>query len=161
MFLCVLIKVKWDIFSAHNLQIQVQTALGFTNWILVCLHVMIYYYHIIIIYFLCPHLSSPCLSLWFLSPGDVQLLQQTLFDAVVTAPLEAYWTALMLNTSGWILTHTCTHSNVLSFKMWTFYMTTCLFFLLNIYLVPLYLLRLSLILSPLSLYLSLSVWTRG
>ncbi|XP_033989214.1 voltage-dependent calcium channel subunit alpha-2/delta-4 [Trematomus bernacchii] len=31
---------------------------------------------------------------------DVQLLQQTLFDAVVTAPMEAYWTALMLNASG-------------------------------------------------------------
>ncbi|XP_028426785.1 voltage-dependent calcium channel subunit alpha-2/delta-4 isoform X1 [Perca flavescens] len=31
---------------------------------------------------------------------DGQLLQQTLFDAVVTAPMEAYWTALMLNTSG-------------------------------------------------------------
>ncbi|XP_055367095.1 voltage-dependent calcium channel subunit alpha-2/delta-4 isoform X3 [Betta splendens] len=31
---------------------------------------------------------------------DVPLLQQTLFDAVVTAPMEAYWTALMLNTSG-------------------------------------------------------------
>ncbi|XP_054480417.1 voltage-dependent calcium channel subunit alpha-2/delta-4 [Anoplopoma fimbria] len=31
---------------------------------------------------------------------DVKLLQQTLFDAVVTAPMEAYWTALMLNTSG-------------------------------------------------------------
>ncbi|TNN41208.1 Voltage-dependent calcium channel subunit alpha-2/delta-4 [Liparis tanakae] len=31
---------------------------------------------------------------------DVQLMQQTLFDAVVTAPMEAYWTALMLNTSG-------------------------------------------------------------
>ncbi|XP_026182191.1 voltage-dependent calcium channel subunit alpha-2/delta-4 [Mastacembelus armatus] len=31
---------------------------------------------------------------------DVELLQQTLFDAVVTAPMEAYWTALMLNTSG-------------------------------------------------------------
>ncbi|XP_061618113.1 voltage-dependent calcium channel subunit alpha-2/delta-4 isoform X1 [Phyllopteryx taeniolatus] len=31
---------------------------------------------------------------------DVQLMQQTLFDAVVTAPLEAYWTALMLNPSG-------------------------------------------------------------
>ncbi|XP_038145294.1 voltage-dependent calcium channel subunit alpha-2/delta-4 [Cyprinodon tularosa] len=31
---------------------------------------------------------------------DEQLLQQTLFDAVVTAPMEAYWTALMLNTSG-------------------------------------------------------------
>uniref|UniRef100_H3CQ56 Calcium voltage-gated channel auxiliary subunit alpha2delta 4 n=1 Tax=Tetraodon nigroviridis TaxID=99883 RepID=H3CQ56_TETNG len=31
---------------------------------------------------------------------DQALLQQTLFDAVVTAPMEAYWTALMLNTSG-------------------------------------------------------------
>uniref|UniRef100_A0A8C9ZEG5 Calcium voltage-gated channel auxiliary subunit alpha2delta 4 n=1 Tax=Sander lucioperca TaxID=283035 RepID=A0A8C9ZEG5_SANLU len=31
---------------------------------------------------------------------DGHLLQQTLFDAVVTAPMEAYWTALMLNTSG-------------------------------------------------------------
>ncbi|XP_068611658.1 voltage-dependent calcium channel subunit alpha-2/delta-4 [Brachionichthys hirsutus] len=31
---------------------------------------------------------------------DVLLLQQTLFDAVVTAPMEAYWTALMLNASG-------------------------------------------------------------
>lgn len=29
--------------------------------------------------------------------GDEVLLQQTLFDAVVTAPLEAYWNALMLN----------------------------------------------------------------
>uniref|UniRef100_A0A671U847 Calcium voltage-gated channel auxiliary subunit alpha2delta 4 n=1 Tax=Sparus aurata TaxID=8175 RepID=A0A671U847_SPAAU len=28
---------------------------------------------------------------------DEMLLQQTLFDAVVTAPLEAYWNALMLN----------------------------------------------------------------
>ncbi|XP_028255073.1 voltage-dependent calcium channel subunit alpha-2/delta-4 isoform X2 [Parambassis ranga] len=31
---------------------------------------------------------------------DGQLLQQALFDAVVTAPMEAYWTALMLNASG-------------------------------------------------------------
>nr|XP_057930553.1 voltage-dependent calcium channel subunit alpha-2/delta-4-like isoform X1 [Doryrhamphus excisus]XP_057930555.1 voltage-dependent calcium channel subunit alpha-2/delta-4-like isoform X1 [Doryrhamphus excisus]XP_057930556.1 voltage-dependent calcium channel subunit alpha-2/delta-4-like isoform X1 [Doryrhamphus excisus]XP_057930557.1 voltage-dependent calcium channel subunit alpha-2/delta-4-like isoform X1 [Doryrhamphus excisus]XP_057930558.1 voltage-dependent calcium channel subunit alpha-2/de len=29
--------------------------------------------------------------------GDEFLLQQTLFDAVVTAPMEAYWNALMLN----------------------------------------------------------------
>lgn len=36
----------------------------------------------------------------FVLTGDVLLLQQTLFDAVVTAPMEAYWTALMLNTSG-------------------------------------------------------------
>lgn len=39
-------------------------------------------------------------SPWSLSTGDVLLLQQALFDAVVTAPMEAYWTALMLNTSG-------------------------------------------------------------
>ncbi|XP_017545867.1 voltage-dependent calcium channel subunit alpha-2/delta-4 isoform X2 [Pygocentrus nattereri] len=31
---------------------------------------------------------------------DEILLQQTLFDAVVTAPLEAYWTALMLTGDG-------------------------------------------------------------
>ncbi|XP_076015075.1 voltage-dependent calcium channel subunit alpha-2/delta-4 isoform X2 [Genypterus blacodes] len=31
---------------------------------------------------------------------DIPLLQQTLFDAVVTAPMEAYWTALMLNVTG-------------------------------------------------------------
>ncbi|KAJ0057370.1 hypothetical protein NL108_005280 [Boleophthalmus pectinirostris] len=31
---------------------------------------------------------------------DTLLLSQTLFDAVVTAPMEAYWTALMLNASG-------------------------------------------------------------
>lgn len=35
-----------------------------------------------------------------ISTGDMQLLQQTLFDAVVTAPMEAYWTALMLNATG-------------------------------------------------------------
>ncbi|XP_056223466.1 voltage-dependent calcium channel subunit alpha-2/delta-4 isoform X2 [Seriola aureovittata] len=33
---------------------------------------------------------------------DEELLQQTLFDAVVTAPMEAYWTTLMLNTSGMV-----------------------------------------------------------
>ena len=27
------------------------------------------------------------------------LLQEALFDAVVTAPMEAYWTALALNSS--------------------------------------------------------------
>ncbi|XP_067284318.1 voltage-dependent calcium channel subunit alpha-2/delta-4 [Pseudorasbora parva] len=31
---------------------------------------------------------------------DERLLQQTMFDAVVTAPMEAYWTALLLNASG-------------------------------------------------------------
>uniref|UniRef100_A0A671SJG4 Calcium channel, voltage-dependent, alpha 2/delta subunit 4a n=1 Tax=Sinocyclocheilus anshuiensis TaxID=1608454 RepID=A0A671SJG4_9TELE len=34
------------------------------------------------------------------SSGDERLLQHTLFDAVVTAPMEAYWTALLLNASG-------------------------------------------------------------
>lgn len=29
--------------------------------------------------------------------GDEALLQQLLFDAVVTAPLEAYWNTLMLS----------------------------------------------------------------
>uniref|UniRef100_A0A671SJG6 Calcium channel, voltage-dependent, alpha 2/delta subunit 4a n=1 Tax=Sinocyclocheilus anshuiensis TaxID=1608454 RepID=A0A671SJG6_9TELE len=33
---------------------------------------------------------------------DERLLQHTLFDAVVTAPMEAYWTALLLNASGFI-----------------------------------------------------------
>ncbi|XP_034143568.1 voltage-dependent calcium channel subunit alpha-2/delta-4 isoform X4 [Esox lucius] len=31
---------------------------------------------------------------------DEKLLRQTLFDAVVTAPMEAYWTAVMLDSSG-------------------------------------------------------------
>ncbi|XP_062316943.1 voltage-dependent calcium channel subunit alpha-2/delta-4 isoform X1 [Osmerus eperlanus] len=31
---------------------------------------------------------------------DELLLQQTLFDAVVTAPMEAYWTALLLDPNG-------------------------------------------------------------
>uniref|UniRef100_A0A3B4CZX0 VWFA domain-containing protein n=1 Tax=Pygocentrus nattereri TaxID=42514 RepID=A0A3B4CZX0_PYGNA len=31
---------------------------------------------------------------------DEVLLRQTLFDAVVTAPMEAYWTAILLNESG-------------------------------------------------------------
>lgn len=31
--------------------------------------------------------------------GDKVLIQEVLFDAVVTAPLEAYWTSLVLNKS--------------------------------------------------------------
>lgn len=31
--------------------------------------------------------------------GDEELLREVLFDAVVTAPMEAYWTALALNVS--------------------------------------------------------------
>lgn len=36
-------------------------------------------------------------SLFFL--GDEELVQEVLFDAVVTAPMEAYWTTLALNMS--------------------------------------------------------------
>lgn len=35
----------------------------------------------------------------FLSLGDEELVQEVLFDAVVTAPMEAYWTTLALNMS--------------------------------------------------------------
>lgn len=38
----------------------------------------------------------------FCSPfflGDEELVQEVLFDAVVTAPMEAYWTTLALNMS--------------------------------------------------------------
>lgn len=31
--------------------------------------------------------------------GDRELIQEVLFDAVVTAPLGAYWTGLALNKS--------------------------------------------------------------
>lgn len=31
--------------------------------------------------------------------GEKELIQEVLFDAVVTAPLEAYWTSLVLNKS--------------------------------------------------------------
>ncbi len=31
--------------------------------------------------------------------GDKDLIQEVIFDAVVTAPLEAYWTSLALNKS--------------------------------------------------------------
>lgn len=37
-----------------------------------------------------------------LLPGDKELVQEVLFDAVVTAPLEAYWTALALNLSEYV-----------------------------------------------------------
>lgn len=36
---------------------------------------------------------------FFLLLGDKELIQEVLFDAVVTAPLEAYWTSLVLNKS--------------------------------------------------------------
>lgn len=38
--------------------------------------------------------------------GDKELIQEVLFDAVVTAPLEAYWTSLVLNKSEYV-----THSS--------------------------------------------------
>lgn len=57
------------------------------------------------------HAHFPFSSLW---TGDEVLLQQTLFDAVVTAPMEAYWTALMLNTSGSVLAQsTSVHASCL------------------------------------------------
>ena len=36
------------------------------------------------------------------SPGDKELVEEVLFDAVVTAPLEAYWTSLVLNKSEYV-----------------------------------------------------------
>lgn len=36
------------------------------------------------------------------SSGDKVLIQEVLFDAVVTAPLEAYWTSLVLNKSEFV-----------------------------------------------------------
>lgn len=37
-----------------------------------------------------------------LPPGDEELIREVLFDAVVTAPMEAYWTALALNISEYV-----------------------------------------------------------
>lgn len=37
-----------------------------------------------------------------LCPGDEELVREVLFDAVVTAPMEAYWTALALNVSEYV-----------------------------------------------------------
>lgn len=37
-----------------------------------------------------------------LPPGDEELVREVLFDAVVTAPMEAYWTALALNISEYV-----------------------------------------------------------
>lgn len=41
----------------------------------------------------------PHLKLVLSHAGDRELIQEVLFDAVVTAPLEAYWTGLALNKS--------------------------------------------------------------
>lgn len=38
----------------------------------------------------------------FVLLGDKELIQEVLFDAVVTAPLEAYWTSLVLNKSEYV-----------------------------------------------------------
>lgn len=39
---------------------------------------------------------------FFTFSGDKVLIQEVLFDAVVTAPLEAYWTSLVLNKSEFV-----------------------------------------------------------
>uniref|UniRef100_A0A8P4GI48 Calcium channel, voltage dependent, alpha2/delta subunit 3 n=1 Tax=Dicentrarchus labrax TaxID=13489 RepID=A0A8P4GI48_DICLA len=44
-------------------------------------------------------ISLPRLALSLNCAGDRELIQEVLFDAVVTAPLEAYWTGLALNKS--------------------------------------------------------------
>lgn len=51
------------------------------------------------------------------------LLQQTLFDAVVTAPMEAYWTALMLNSSGWLSTKL--HTILTIIEVFFFFLHKC------------------------------------
>lgn len=47
-----------------------------------------------------------CVNVLSCVVGDRELIQQVLFDAVVTAPLEAYWTGLALNKSEWVGTFT-------------------------------------------------------
>lgn len=47
-------------------------------------------------------LDSDYLFFFFTSSGDKVLIQEVLFDAVVTAPLEAYWTSLVLNKSEFV-----------------------------------------------------------
>lgn len=52
---------------------------------------------------------APCAPMWGpakavfsnlpLPTGDKELIQEVLFDAVVSAPIEAYWTSLALNKS--------------------------------------------------------------
>lgn len=44
--------------------------------------------------------------------GDKELIQEVLFDAVVTAPLEAYWTSLVLNKSECVTYSTLLFENV-------------------------------------------------
>lgn len=39
---------------------------------------------------------------FILPPGDEELVREVLLDAVVTAPMEAYWTALALNASEYV-----------------------------------------------------------
>lgn len=46
----------------------------------------------------CDVVGVVSVSLWF-AVGDRELIQQVLFDAVITAPLKAYWTGLALNKS--------------------------------------------------------------
>lgn len=44
-------------------------------------------------------LFGVCVRSLYICAGDRELIQEVLFDAVVTAPLEAYWTGLALNKS--------------------------------------------------------------
>lgn len=46
------------------------------------------------------------LTFFFSCSGDKELIQEVLFDAVVTAPLEAYWTSLVLNKSEYVTHYT-------------------------------------------------------
>lgn len=46
------------------------------------------------------------------SVGDKELIQEVLFDAVVTAPLEAYWTSLVLNKSEYVTNSTFSMINI-------------------------------------------------
>lgn len=54
--------------------------------------------------------------IYFLS-GDKELIQEVLFDAVVTAPLEAYWTSLVLNKSECV-THPFTYVRIENASLW-------------------------------------------
>lgn len=56
-------------------------------------------------------LQTRCL---FTFLGDKVLIQEVLFDAVVTAPLEAYWTSLVLNKSEFVFLNFSTIERITS-----------------------------------------------
>lgn len=63
--------------------------------------------------------------------GDKELIQEVLFDAVVTAPLEAYWTSLVLNKSEYVTPlFPCSFSKM-SKSCSIFYKTPNIFFFFN------------------------------